>query len=92
MTGVQTCALPIFWKMTGLTARTFGLSDRGELRAGMAADLVIFDADTVADRATYDAPQQTARGIDWVVVNGEVTWQHGVHCATRAGQVLRRSA
>ena len=80
------------WKMTGLTARTFGLADRGELRAGMAADLVIFDADTVADRATYDTPQQTARGIDWVVVNGEVTWQHGVHCATRAGQVLRRSA
>ncbi len=79
------------WKMTGLTAHHFGLADRGRLAVGMAADVVVFDPATVRDRATYDAPQQTAQGIHWVLVNGEVTWQHGVHCATRAGQVLRRS-
>lgn len=79
------------WKMTGLTARTFGLADRGRLAEGLAADVVVFNAGQVADRATYDAPQQAAAGIDWVLVNGEVTWQHGVHCATRAGQVLHRT-
>ena len=79
------------WKMTGLTARTFGLADRGQLAEGYAADVVVFNATQVADRATYDAPQQAAAGIEWVLVNGEVTWQQGVHCATRAGQVLRRT-
>jgi N-acyl-D-amino-acid deacylase len=79
------------WKMTGLTARTFGLADRGRLVEGLAADVVVFDPERVADRATYDAPQQAAAGIEWVLVNGEVTWQQGVHCATRAGRVLRRS-
>lgn len=79
------------WKMTGLTARTFGLADRGRLAEGLAADVVVFNAQAVADRATYDAPQQAAAGIEWVLVNGEVTWQQGVHCATRAGHVLRRS-
>ena len=79
------------WKMTGLTARTFGLADRGQLAEGLAADVVVFNAEQVADRATYDAPQQAANGIEWVLVNGEVTWQQGVHCATRAGQVLHRT-
>ena len=79
------------WKMTGLTARTFGLADRGRLMEGFAADVVVFNAAKVADRATYDAPQQAAAGIEWVLVNGEVTWQQGVHCATRAGQVLHRT-
>ena len=79
------------WKMTGLTARTFGLADRGRLMEGFAADVVVFNASEVADRATYDAPQQAAAGIEWVLVNGQVTWQQGVHCATRAGQVLRRT-
>ena len=79
------------WKMTGLTARTFGLADRGRLLKGLAADIVVFRADQVADRATYDAPQQPAAGIEWVLVNGEVTWQQGVHCATRAGRVLHRT-
>ena len=80
------------WKMTGLTARNFGLADRGRLAEGLAADVVVFNADRVADRATYDAPQQAAAGIEWVLVNGEVTWQQGVHCATRAGRVLQRTA
>ncbi|MCW5236504.1 N-acyl-D-amino-acid deacylase family protein [Verminephrobacter eiseniae] len=77
------------WKMTGLTARTFGLHERGTLQPGQRADLVIFDAAAVRDRATYEAPAQPAVGIDAVIVNGALTWQHGAHCGARNGQVLR---
>ncbi len=56
--------------MTGLPARRFGLADRGEIRQNAFADIVVFDAQTVSDRATYDDPQQTCVGIDHVIVNG----------------------
>jgi N-acyl-D-amino-acid deacylase len=78
------------WKMTGLTARNFGLADRGTLRPGQAADLVVFDAARVADRATYDDPAQPAAGIAAVLVNGVPTWRDGASTGARAGQVLRR--
>lgn len=78
------------WKMTGLTAQTFGLKARGALKVGHHADVVIFDAATVRDAATYEDPMQPARGIDTVIVNGAVTWRNGAHTTARGGQVLRR--
>ena len=78
------------WKMTGLTARNFGLHGRGSLRAGHRADIVIFDAGTVEDAATYESPTTPARGIDAVIVNGAVTWQQGAHCGVREGRVITR--
>jgi N-acyl-D-amino-acid deacylase len=79
-------------KMTGLSAARFGLVDRGEVRAGAFADLVIFDAETVADRATYADPIQPAAGIDRVIVNGVVIWENGASSGERPGRILKRAA
>jgi N-acyl-D-amino-acid deacylase len=76
------------WKMTGLPARNFGLHERGTLKVGHHADIVIFNAATVRDSATYESPTRAAEGIDTVVVNGAITWQRGAHTGARAGQVL----
>jgi len=80
------------WKMTGLTARTFGLPQRGSLQVGHHADVVIFDAATVRDAADYTEPQRPAVGIATVIVNGAVTWHAGAHTGARAGQVITRAA
>jgi N-acyl-D-amino-acid deacylase len=77
-------------KMTGLTARRFGLADRGLVAPGMAADLCIFDADRVLDQASYDEPERPSVGIDWVVVNGQVAWRHG-EAAALAGRLVPRA-
>ena len=79
-------------KMTGLTARTFGLKDRGVLKSGMAADITIFDAGAIDEVATFAKPIQPAKGIDTVIVNGLVVWREGRPTGTRPGQVLRRAA
>ncbi|WP_298925059.1 amidohydrolase family protein [uncultured Ramlibacter sp.] len=79
------------WKMTGLTARNFGLAGRGTLKAGNAADIVVFDAATVRDAANYTNPTLPAEGIHAVIVNGALTWRDGVHQGARQGQVLTRS-
>jgi N-acyl-D-amino-acid deacylase len=78
------------WKMTGLTARNFGLHERGTLMVGHHADIVVFDAATVRDAATYETPTRPAEGIGAVIVNGEITWQEGVHTGARCGQVITR--
>jgi N-acyl-D-amino-acid deacylase len=78
------------WKMTGLTARNFGLTDRGRIAEGLAADLVVFDAGSVADTATYEDPQRPAAGIDSVLVNGVAVWAQGRATGARPGRVLRR--
>lgn len=78
-------------KMTGLSATNFGLTDRGVLREGAFADLVIFDADEIIDMATYEDPKQPARGISHVMVNGELTWVSGQHTGKRAGRFIRRN-
>ena len=57
-------------KMTSLPAQTFSLRDRGQIREGFAADLVIFDDATVVDKATFDQPHQYAVGFSSVIVNG----------------------
>lgn len=79
------------WKMTGLTARNFGLQQRGTLQVGQHADVVIFDAATIRDAATYEEPTQPAEGIDVVIVNGVVAWRHGKHSGARSGQVMTRT-
>jgi N-acyl-D-amino-acid deacylase len=78
-------------KMTGLTARNFGLRDRGVLVEGAHADLVLFDPDSVDEAATYAAPVAPARGIETVIVNGAVVWRDGRPTGARPGQVLGRS-
>ncbi|MEP7300041.1 MAG: D-aminoacylase [Caldimonas sp.] len=78
------------WKMTGLSARNFGLAGRGTLAAGQHADIVVFDAATIRDAADYDTPTRPAEGIVAVIVNGELTWQDGRHSGARSGRVLRR--
>lgn len=76
-------------KMTSLPAQTFRLWDRGLLRKGMSADIVIFDERTIADRATFQQPKQYATGLECVIVNGQVTIEKGRHLGTRAGRILR---
>ena len=76
--------------MTSLPAQVFALSDRGEIRAGAFADLVIFDPAKVTDRATYQRPHELSVGIDWVVVNGQIARREGEFTGVRAGRVLRR--
>ena len=80
------------WKMTGLTARNFGLHQRGTLEVGHHADIVVFNAENVRDAASYETPTRPAEGIDTVIVNGAITWQHGTHSGARSGQVITRQA
>lgn len=77
-------------KMTSLPAQKLGLLDRGLLREGAWADVVVFDPETVASRATYMDPQQFPVGVNLVIVNGVVTVEDGQHTEARAGKVLRR--
>ena len=79
-------------KMTGLTARTFGLKDRGILKSGMAADITVFDAGSIDEAATFQKPIQPAKGIDTVIVNGAIVWRGGQSTGARPGKVLRRAA
>lgn len=76
-------------KMTGLSAARMGLTDRGRVAEGSMADLVVFDPATVADRATFAEPHQYPAGIDYVIVNGQVTVDNGAMTPIRAGRVLR---
>lgn len=76
------------YKMTGLPARRFGMQDRGVLRVGGAADIAIFDAATIHDAATFDAPIRAAKGMEAVIVNGEVAWSGGSVSGARAGKLL----
>jgi N-acyl-D-amino-acid deacylase len=78
------------YKMTGLTAKNFGLKDRGVLREGAFADLALFDADTIDEAATYEKPIAPAHGIVAVIVNGVPVWQDGKSTGARPGQVLSR--
>jgi N-acyl-D-amino-acid deacylase len=75
-------------KMTSLPAATFKLWDRGLLRKGMAADIVIFDEKRVGDKATFDKPHQFAEGFSYVLVNGKAVIDRGEHTKIAAGRAL----
>jgi N-acyl-D-amino-acid deacylase len=77
-------------KMTQLPAKTFMLADRGELRQGAWADIVIFDPATIAEKSTYEEPRQYPSGISHVIVNGQVVVEDGEVRLTPSGQFLTR--
>jgi N-acyl-D-amino-acid deacylase len=76
-------------KMSSFPASRMGLRDRGLLRPGMKADVVVFDAATIADRATFEKPHQYAEGVSAVIVNGHVTFAAGQMTGERGGRALR---
>jgi dihydroorotase/N-acyl-D-amino-acid deacylase len=76
-------------KMTSLPAQRVGLTDRGILRPGMAADVVVFDPNTIIDRATFEEPHQYSEGIRYVLVNGELVLDDGRITDRRPGRGLR---
>lgn len=78
-------------KMTGMPAKRLGLTDRGSIREGAFADLVIFDARTVKDQATFTDPHQYPIGIETVIVNGVIAVENSKPTGVRAGRVLTRS-
>jgi N-acyl-D-amino-acid deacylase len=75
--------------MTTLPAAVFGLKDRGQLRPGAFADILIFDLSKVNDAATYEKPHQLSEGIDDIIVNGELARHNGKFSSALAGRVLR---
>ena len=76
-------------KMTSLPAQTFGFRDRGLIREGFAADIIIFDENTIADQATFDKPHQYPLGISYVLVNGTVVLTNNQMTDARPGAALR---
>jgi N-acyl-D-amino-acid deacylase len=78
-------------KMTSLPAAHFRFANRGIVKAGYAADLVVFDPKTVADVATFEAPHAYATGIPYVVVNGVIVVKNGTQTDARPGQVIANS-
>ncbi len=78
-------------KMSGFPAQRLGLTDRGIIRPGLKADVVVFDATTIIDKATFEKPHQYAVGVDAVVVNGRVTLGAGRMTGERAGRALRKN-
>ncbi len=75
-------------KMTGWPAARMRLPNRGTIDVGNWADVTIFDYDTIEDKATYEKPMEFPTGIEWVLVNGVVTIDHGKHTGAKAGKVL----
>ena len=79
------------YKMTGLPARKLNLKDRGLIRTGMAADLVLFNPAQIKDQASFDNPHQTPGGIDHVFINGQAVVRKGTHTGKRPGRRLSRT-
>lgn len=75
-------------RMTSLPAQKFQLRDRGLIREGMAADVVVFNEATVGDQSTFSSPHAYSTGFQYVLVNGQVVVDHGKHTGTRSGVVL----
>lgn len=77
-------------RMTAVPARVFGLVDRGDVRAGAFADLVVLDPQTIIDSASFESPKQPATGIREVIVNGDRVWRDNGPTGERPGRLLRR--
>ncbi len=75
---------------SALTAETFRIPERGRLRVGYFADIIVFDPQTVTDRATYEQPEMLAAGMKFVVVNGKISVEEGKYTGTLAGRALRK--
>jgi N-acyl-D-amino-acid deacylase len=80
------------YKMTGLSARRFCLSDRGLIKEGYRADLVLFHPEAISDVATFSDPMRPAAGIEKVWVNGILSYTSNGPTGQRAGRFLRRSS
>jgi len=76
-------------RMTSLAAQKFQLKDRGLLKEGMAADIVVFDLNEIADKATFEQPHQFSAGFHYVLVNGQLIIENGKHNGTRSGTTLK---
>ncbi|MGA3243978.1 MAG: D-aminoacylase [Bacteroidota bacterium] len=76
-------------KMTSLAAQRVGIKDRGILKQGFYADLVMFDPETITDKATFENPHQYSEGMSLVVVNGKPVWENGKFTGNLPGRVLR---
>ena len=76
--------------ITSSPAQRLGLTDRGLVKEGLTADLVVFDPQTIIDKATYSEPRQFPLGIDYVLVNGEIVVAKGKHTGVLAGRALPR--
>jgi len=76
-------------RMTSLAAQKFGLKDRGLIREGMAADIVIFNEDEVTDLSTFAQPHAYSKGFKFVIVNGQLVVENGKHLGTRSGMALK---
>lgn len=79
------------YKMTGMSAKRFSLTLRGQIQVGYYADMVIFDAETIVDTATYQDPKQLSDGIKYVLVNGVITYKEHAMTGNRAGVFLSAS-
>lgn len=79
-------------KMTGMPARMLGLEDRGVLRDGAAADVVVFDRDDFSSLATFERPTELARGVRFLFVNGQPVIDDGIATGARPGRAVRRPA
>jgi N-acyl-D-amino-acid deacylase len=79
-------------KMTSLPASRVGLKNRGRLEKGMKADIVVFNPQTIRDRATYENPRQLSEGIEYVLINGHMVVEKGEYKGGFAGKVLRRGS
>jgi len=78
------------FKMTFMPAKRIGLAKRGQVKMGWFADLVVFDSETIIDRATFQNPHQYPVGIEWVLVNGKIALANGDYRDLRSGRVLRK--
>jgi N-acyl-D-amino-acid deacylase len=78
-------------KLSGHAARRYGLKDRGFLREGLAADVVVFDPVAISDRSTFEDGRQLAEGVHTVLVNGDVVLQDGERTKALPGRALKRS-
>jgi N-acyl-D-amino-acid deacylase len=76
-------------RMTSLPAQKFSLNNRGLLREGFAADILIFDEKLVKDVSTYEKPHAYSEGFEFVIVNGQLVVENGIHNSTRSGISLR---
>ena len=79
-------------KMSGLAAEHMGLTDRGIIRRGAVADLVLFDPETVIDRATPENPDMLSEGVTAVWVAGRLVFENGATTDARPGKIIRRLA